>query len=171
MELSADLPHLVKRLECATAKLENLLAAKAVSSNASATPNRLVPSLNIASAFEAEVIKTEHVATTIAKANELEAPLSGIVGPLEAIIAKQREILEQASAQPKPANPQAALSSMMQPIQDEIGKITLLRESNRGSPLFNHLSAVAEGICAFGWMLIVLSLGHICAPLFCISVF
>lgn len=29
--------------------------------------------------------------------------------------------------------------------------INNLRESNRPSPLFNHLSAVAEGIVALGW--------------------
>lgn len=29
--------------------------------------------------------------------------------------------------------------------------ISNIRESNRPSPLFNHLSAVAEGIVAIGW--------------------
>lgn len=29
--------------------------------------------------------------------------------------------------------------------------INMIRESNRPSPLFNHLSAVAEGIVALGW--------------------
>lgn len=29
--------------------------------------------------------------------------------------------------------------------------INNIRESNRASPLFNHLSAVAEGIVALGW--------------------
>jgi adenylyl cyclase-associated protein len=29
--------------------------------------------------------------------------------------------------------------------------INNLRESNRASPLFNHLTAVAEGIVALGW--------------------
>lgn len=29
--------------------------------------------------------------------------------------------------------------------------INIIRESNRPSPLFNHLSAVAEGIVALGW--------------------
>jgi adenylyl cyclase-associated protein len=29
--------------------------------------------------------------------------------------------------------------------------INNIRESNRASPLFNHLSAVSEGIVALGW--------------------
>lgn len=29
--------------------------------------------------------------------------------------------------------------------------INNIKESNRASPLFNHLSAVAEGIVALGW--------------------
>lgn len=32
------------------------------------------------------------------------------------------------------------------------GAVDELRETNRGSPLFTHLSAVSEGIVALGWI-------------------
>lgn len=31
----------------------------------------------------------------------------------------------------------------------------MLREKNRGSPLFNHLSAISESIPALGWVAVV----------------
>jgi len=39
----------------------------------------------------------------------------------------------------------------MTELQKASDTINNLRESNRPSPLFNHLSAVAEGVVALGW--------------------
>jgi len=37
-------------------------------------------------------------------------------------------------------------------LQKQMGIVNDIREANRGSPLFNHLSAVSEGITALAWV-------------------
>ncbi|XP_060114634.1 adenylyl cyclase-associated protein 1 [Heteronotia binoei] len=43
-------------------------------------------------------------------------------------------------------------SSLLKPISDQIQVVQSFREKNRGSKLFNHLSAVCESIPALGWV-------------------
>uniref|UniRef100_A0A3B5AEP9 Cyclase associated actin cytoskeleton regulatory protein 2 n=1 Tax=Stegastes partitus TaxID=144197 RepID=A0A3B5AEP9_9TELE len=44
------------------------------------------------------------------------------------------------------------LRDLLKPISDHIQEIQSFRERNRGSNLFNHLSAVSESIPALGWV-------------------
>uniref|UniRef100_A0A665TZP7 Adenylyl cyclase-associated protein n=1 Tax=Echeneis naucrates TaxID=173247 RepID=A0A665TZP7_ECHNA len=44
------------------------------------------------------------------------------------------------------------LQDLLKPISDHIQEIQSFRERNRGSNLFNHLSAVSESIPALGWV-------------------
>ena len=37
-------------------------------------------------------------------------------------------------------------------LQRQISKVCDIRETNRASPFFNHLSAVSDGINALGWI-------------------
>uniref|UniRef100_A0A8C5DPL0 C-CAP/cofactor C-like domain-containing protein n=1 Tax=Gouania willdenowi TaxID=441366 RepID=A0A8C5DPL0_GOUWI len=50
------------------------------------------------------------------------------------------------------SSPQAVLTSLLQPVSKAIQQIQAYRESNRSSPLFNHLSAVSESVPALGWV-------------------
>uniref|UniRef100_A0A8B9LRZ7 Adenylyl cyclase-associated protein n=1 Tax=Astyanax mexicanus TaxID=7994 RepID=A0A8B9LRZ7_ASTMX len=50
------------------------------------------------------------------------------------------------------ASPQAELADLLRPISEKIEEIQNFREKNRGSQLFNHLSAVSESIPALGWV-------------------
>uniref|UniRef100_A0A8D0GEC6 Adenylyl cyclase-associated protein n=1 Tax=Sphenodon punctatus TaxID=8508 RepID=A0A8D0GEC6_SPHPU len=43
-------------------------------------------------------------------------------------------------------------SSLLKPLSDQIQVVQTYREKNRGSKLFNHLSAVCESIPALGWV-------------------
>lgn len=47
---------------------------------------------------------------------------------------------------PEPQHPE-----LMTDLHKAADSINNIRESNRASPLFNHLSTVAEGIVALGW--------------------
>lgn len=58
--------------------------------------------------------------------------------------------LKMAATHQKPA--QMELHDLMKPISDHIQEIQSFRERNRGSSLFNHLSAVSESIPALGWV-------------------
>lgn len=48
-----------------------------------------------------------------------------------------------------------ALQELIAPLQKAMGSISELRDKNRPSPLFNHLSVVSEGIPALGWVVVV----------------
>ncbi|KAM6904365.1 adenylyl cyclase-associated protein 2 isoform 2-T2 [Lycodopsis pacificus] len=62
----------------------------------------------------------------------------------------QRTFLKIAATHQKPA--QMELHDLLKPISDHIHEIQSFRERNRGSSLFNHLSAVSESIPALGWV-------------------
>ncbi|KAG2464925.1 CAP2 protein, partial [Polypterus senegalus] len=47
---------------------------------------------------------------------------------------------------------QADMATLLQPISEKIQEIQDFRERNRGSKMFNHLSAVSESIPALGWI-------------------
>lgn len=46
-------------------------------------------------------------------------------------------------------------STLLKPISEQIQVVQNFREKNRGSKLFNHLSAVSESIPALGWVAMV----------------
>ncbi|KAM4539104.1 adenylyl cyclase-associated protein 2 isoform 2-T2 [Odontesthes bonariensis] len=62
----------------------------------------------------------------------------------------QRTFLKVAATYQEPA--QTELQDLLKPISDHIQEIQNFREQNRGSSLFNHLSAVSESIPALGWV-------------------
>ncbi|KAM4630398.1 adenylyl cyclase-associated protein 2 [Polymixia lowei] len=62
----------------------------------------------------------------------------------------QRKFLKMASTHQQPS--QTELADLLKPISDHIQEIQSFRERNRGSSLFNHLSAVSESIPALGWV-------------------
>ncbi|XP_041868548.1 adenylyl cyclase-associated protein 2 [Melanotaenia boesemani] len=62
----------------------------------------------------------------------------------------QRTFLKMAAMHQEPA--QTELQDLLKPISDHIQEIQNFRERNRGSSLFNHLSAVSESIPALGWV-------------------
>uniref|UniRef100_A0A7M4FJ69 Adenylyl cyclase-associated protein n=1 Tax=Crocodylus porosus TaxID=8502 RepID=A0A7M4FJ69_CROPO len=62
----------------------------------------------------------------------------------------ERSLLVTASQCQQPS--ESNLSTLMKPISDQIQVVQNFREQNRGSKLFNHLSAVSESIPALGWV-------------------
>ncbi|XP_054619639.1 adenylyl cyclase-associated protein 2 [Dunckerocampus dactyliophorus] len=62
----------------------------------------------------------------------------------------QKTFLTMAATHQEPA--QVELHDLLKPISDHIQEIQTFRERNRGSGLFNHLSAVSESIPALGWV-------------------
>jgi hypothetical protein len=47
------------------------------------------------------------------------------------------------------------VATLLKPISEKIQEIQTFRERNRGSNMFNHLSAVSESIPALGWIAVV----------------
>ncbi|XP_028978621.2 adenylyl cyclase-associated protein 2 isoform X2 [Esox lucius] len=61
----------------------------------------------------------------------------------------QRSFLQMVTTHQEPAQ---ELADLLKPISEKILEIQTFREQNRGSRLFNHLSAVSESIPALGWV-------------------
>lgn len=43
---------------------------------------------------------------------------------------------------------------ILKELQSTMGSVNDIREANRGSPVFNHLTTVSEGIAVLGWITI-----------------
>ena len=68
----------------------------------------------------------------------------------------QKEFLQHAATNRKPSDDQQ-LNALIKPQSMEIEAICAETNRNRQSPLFNHLSAVSEGVPAFGWIVVTTS--------------
>uniref|UniRef100_A0A672RMI2 Adenylyl cyclase-associated protein 2-like n=1 Tax=Sinocyclocheilus grahami TaxID=75366 RepID=A0A672RMI2_SINGR len=62
----------------------------------------------------------------------------------------QRAFLKMTMTHKEPAKTEMA--DLLRPLSDQIQEVQNFREKNRGSRLFNHLSAVSESIPALGWV-------------------
>ncbi|XP_008211453.1 adenylyl cyclase-associated protein 1 isoform X4 [Nasonia vitripennis] len=63
----------------------------------------------------------------------------------------QLQFLKTAASRPAPSN-QTEQVSLLGPTSTQIQEIQEFREKHRGSPFFNHLSAISESIPALGWV-------------------
>lgn len=85
---------------------------------------------------------------------ELSTKIGGEVDEQAGIVKKAfgslRELLCIAETNTKPSD--ADFPKFLKPLADNIGAVTTLRDENRKSPLFNHLSTVSEAIGALGWV-------------------
>jgi len=71
---------------------------------------------------------------------------------VQSLFAAQRAIIVQATACSKPAT-DAIFQGILEPVAKGIGEVNALKDNNRRNrDLFNHLSAVAEGIPALAWL-------------------
>ncbi|ROL53619.1 Adenylyl cyclase-associated protein 2 [Anabarilius grahami] len=62
----------------------------------------------------------------------------------------QRTFLKMAMTHQEPSKTE--LADLLRPLSEQIHEVQSFREKNRGSSLFNHLSAVSESIPALGWV-------------------
>lgn len=80
--------------------------------------------------------------------------IGGAVGEQAALVLKafkvQLEYIEMAGSRPQPEQSQQV--SFLGPLSTLIQQIQGLRDKNRASPFFNHLSAISESVPALGWV-------------------
>ncbi|XP_069671968.1 adenylyl cyclase-associated protein 1 isoform X3 [Periplaneta americana] len=91
----------------------------------------------------------------VAQYLQLSGKIGGDVAAHSKLVEKafqaQAQFLTVASQSKAPSN-QTDIVQLLQPTSAQIVAIQEFREKNRGSPLFNHLSAVSESIAALGWV-------------------
>ncbi|KMU74978.1 adenylyl cyclase-associated protein 2 [Coccidioides immitis RMSCC 3703] len=157
---------LIKRLEAATSRLEDMASSvegpsstthpipEAIQTAPSQQPLQKAPPLPPSAevlprsieAFDELINKEVKSFVDIAqKIGDAVAEQSKAV--LQAFEAERKYLLVSTKAK-KPDRQPPELLTELQRASDEINNI---RDSNRPSPLFNHLSAVSEGVMSMGW--------------------
>ncbi|UJR23568.1 hypothetical protein I4U23_026556 [Adineta vaga] len=98
-------------------------------------------------------IVNESLATFVTTSRKIGGELSTMIDHLVRLFDAQRAFLRLAIQTKKPTNEQQIID-LIKPQSMEIEAIVGFTNQNRKSTLFNHLSAISEGIPAFGWILI-----------------
>jgi len=68
--------------------------------------------------------------------------------------AGQKKFLLITTQSKKPGSDGAQLMELLKPLQEQIQEMSNLRDENRASPYFNHLSAISESIGVLAWVTI-----------------
>jgi adenylyl cyclase-associated protein len=139
---------LVNRLEAAVLKLESLPSQSSPLSPAPSTSSTTSPTslLELDKIINSSLVEYTNSSKTI---GGLVAEQSGFV--VDAFTAL-RGIVSTAGSSKKPNTTQ--LPGIIAPLQFAIGKVVGIKDTNRSSKQFNHLSLVAEGIPAMGWVVV-----------------
>lgn len=141
---------LVERLEQAVARLE-LVSMKMQVSSGMANGNCVNGISRVSQCMEAFDLLlrgpvSEYLRNSRAIGQDVEKHAEMVNNALQV----QRNFLKMATTHQEPS--QSEVSDLLKPISEQIQQIQNFRESNRGSSLFNHLSAVSESIPALGWV-------------------
>ncbi|KAE8624676.1 hypothetical protein XENTR_v10006021 [Xenopus tropicalis] len=137
----ADIHGLVDRLEKAVAKLEILAAGSGGDVSSADTAVYVQAYDDIINGQVAEFMK---------KSKEIGGDVEKQADMFMSGIQLQRAILVMASQYQQPA--EKDLSAILAPLSGKIQAVQDFREKNRGSKLFNHLSALSESVPALGWV-------------------
>ncbi|XP_075388521.1 adenylyl cyclase-associated protein 2 [Tenrec ecaudatus] len=145
----AGLPELMERLERAVVRLE-LLSAE------SSRPPRDCGEVNgvnggMAPSVEAfDKLMKSVVAEFLRNSRTLAGDVEIHAEMVHSAFQAQRAFLLMASQHQQPQ--ENDMAALLKPVSDKIQEIQMFRERNRGSSMFNHLSAVSESIPALGWI-------------------
>jgi len=157
--LEQAISSLVSRLETITSRLENV--EKQLASGASLAP---------AGGSAASSAGASEAASSAA-VRDYEDLIAGFIKPLVGVTQKigsdelknqialieklaeaQKAFITTAAASKKPDA--GTIESLLAPSVKLIGEITAIRDKNRTSKQFNHLSTISEGVPAFGWVVV-----------------
>ncbi|KAI4839887.1 hypothetical protein E4T44_08000, partial [Aureobasidium sp. EXF-8845] len=179
-----NLTTLIKRLEAATSRLEDI----ATSSSALEQPRHTVADVGAthlpASASAPELpgiakhaappappaaptpkadalpkpiqemddLINQHVAKFVSSASGLDKNIESQAHAVERAFAAQRQYLVIANKAKKPDMTSPAFSELIKDLQQEMGTVTEIKDSNRASPFKDHLNMVAEGMGGLQWV-------------------
>ncbi|KAG5928459.1 hypothetical protein E4U42_000592 [Claviceps africana] len=170
-----NLTTLIKRLEAATSRLEDIatsteLATDSTALNANAKCNAeaagatnssshialpsLSPALDAEQVPEAVEEFDELISSSVDNYAKLSNELGGVVAKQAAKVLQgfqeQRKFLLITTKAAKPTA--TAYQNLLKPVNDALMAVTELKDSNRQDPMFTHLSAVADGIMMLAWI-------------------
>uniref|UniRef100_A0A8C6IS55 Adenylyl cyclase-associated protein n=1 Tax=Melopsittacus undulatus TaxID=13146 RepID=A0A8C6IS55_MELUD len=135
--------RLVERLEKAVERLETVCQGPGMCGDGSSKAMA-----QYVQAFDA--LLAGPVAEYIKISKEVGGDVQKHAEMVHAGLMSERALLVMASQHQQPT--ESAFSALLKPISEQIQVVQNFREKNRGSKLFNHLSAVSESIPALGWV-------------------
>uniref|UniRef100_A0A8C9A8A9 Cyclase associated actin cytoskeleton regulatory protein 2 n=1 Tax=Prolemur simus TaxID=1328070 RepID=A0A8C9A8A9_PROSS len=145
----ADMQELVQRLERAISRLEVLSAESHRPPGDCGEVNGVIR--GVAPSVEAfDKLMNGMVAEFLKNSRILAGDVETHAEMVHSAFQAQRAFLLMASQYQQPQENEVA--TLLKPISEKIQEIQTFRESNRGSNMFNHLSAVSESIPALGWI-------------------
>lgn len=172
-----NLATIIKRLEAATSRLEDIAAATVEPPKANgqapappptaplppipaaAAPQTPEPAKALAPLLPQSVEEFDNFVTGALKkfvnlSDEVGGPVAEQASSVYRAFVGQRKLILISTKAKKPDMTDPAYTELLKPLQDSIAAVTDLREANRGKPLFNHLSAVSESISVVAWVTI-----------------
>ncbi|XP_078097955.1 adenylyl cyclase-associated protein 2 isoform X2 [Mustelus asterias] len=144
-DLVERLEKSVERLELASLKIPGALTPVSDAVNGDNGVQDLAPYVE---AFD--IVLTGAVADFVKHSKILGEDVEEHAKMFNAAFEAQRDFLVMACKRQQPLENE--MNALLKPISDRIQEIQDFREKNRGSKLFNHLSAVSESIAALGWV-------------------
>uniref|UniRef100_A0A2K6FPF9 Adenylyl cyclase-associated protein n=1 Tax=Propithecus coquereli TaxID=379532 RepID=A0A2K6FPF9_PROCO len=145
----ADMQELVQRLERAVSRLEVLSAESRRPPGDCGEVNGVIR--GVAPSVEAfDKLMNGMVAEFLNNSRILAGDVETHAEMVHSAFQAQRAFLLMASQYQQPQENEVA--TLLKPISEKIQEIQTFRERNRGSNMFNHLSAVSESIPALGWI-------------------
>ncbi|KAG6101727.1 hypothetical protein E4U14_006791 [Claviceps sp. LM454 group G7] len=170
-----NLTTLIKRLEAATSRLEDIatstevindvtildqnveLAAddsEAPTTSSQIAPSKLSPGPTTEQVPEAIEEFDQLISMSVGNYAKLSNELGGVVAKQSAKVLEgfqeQRKFLLITTKAVKPAA--TAYQNLLKPINDALLAVTELKDSNRQDPMYTQLSAVADGIMMLAWI-------------------
>ncbi|XP_070534574.1 adenylyl cyclase-associated protein 1-like isoform X2 [Ptychodera flava] len=158
-----DLTALVSRLEEVTSRLESVAGkgGGAEAAGISASLGKVIKRLETVAGGdkkggdsailgEFDKVLSGSFANYLALSKEIGGDVATHADMVSKAFQAQREFMAQVAQCKEPK--QDVFMSMLRPTSSGIEQIQQFRERNRGSKVFNHLSAVSEGIPVLGWV-------------------
>ncbi|KAL6902831.1 adenylate cyclase associated N terminal domain-containing protein [Trichoderma evansii] len=167
-----NLTTLIKRLEAATSRLEDIASSTELPKDVSGLAQPATPQSETAATplppapKEPQEVLPESIEDfdvflnkSLDKYIKLSSQLGGVVAQQASEVLRgfqeQRKFLLIASKAAKPSTSGSSLTvyqNLLKPINDAVMAATELKESNRPDPMYSNLSAVADGIMVMGWV-------------------
>ncbi|XP_068948567.1 adenylyl cyclase-associated protein 2 isoform X2 [Petaurus breviceps papuanus] len=145
----AETQGLLERLEKAVVRLESLFSESTSPHGECGTVNGV--NGGVAPSVEAfDKLMNGMVAEFLRNSKILAGDVEAHAEMVHSAFQAQRAFLLLASQYQQPQENDVA--ALLKPISEKIQEIQTFRERNRGSQMFNHLSAVSESIPALGWI-------------------
>ncbi|KEZ46507.1 Adenylyl cyclase-associated protein [Scedosporium apiospermum] len=172
-----NLATLIKRLEAATARLEDIAESTqglppasasspssssaqapvaSISANAPAPPTPVVPAEPVPESVEEfDHFVKESVMKYVDIAKEMDSQVSEQAQALLDGFRGQRDFLLISTKAKKPdmtGSEMSVFQDLVKPISESIARVGSIKESNRASKYYNHLSTVSEGALVLAWV-------------------